>query len=426
MAESKIKFAGASENPSATKAAGGGRHPSRRSQWGLDWLIFFLTDVQTGLGPFLAIYLADNHWNQQQVGLALTLGGVVGILTQIPAGELIDQLKCKRALVAIGVVTLSVGAIIIAQFSAPWPVDIAQVLIGGTASIFAPAFAAISLGLVGYGGLDRRQGRNQAFDSAGNVAAAIAMGLIAWKISNRAAFYFIAATGVPTLFALAMIRPLEIDHELARGGRDGKAEDKAIGLLELMHDKRLFIFALCSVTFHFANAAMLPALGEMLAQGKGNASMAFMGACVTTTQFVIAILAAFVGQGAHKWGRKPWLLIGFGVLPIRGVLYTMTHQPALLIAIQILDGIGAGIYGVVSVLVVADLTRGTGRFNVTLAAITAAVGIGAAISQTIAGSIIHHFSYNAGFLFLAGVAAVAFFILAKWMPETRDNEAVHS
>ena len=112
------------------------------------------------------------------------------------------------------------------------------------------------------------------------------------------------------------------------------------------------------------------------------------------------------------------MLIGFAVLPVRGALYTLTHQPLLLIAIQMLDGVGAGIFGVVSVLVVADLTRGTGRFNVTLAAISMAVGIGAAISQLLAGAIVHHFNYNAGFLFLAAVAGAAFLILWRLMPET--------
>ena len=106
--------------------------------------------------------------------------------------------------------------------------------------------------------------------------------------------------------------------------------------------------------------------------------------------------------------------------PVRGILYTLTNNIYLLVGIQVLDGIGAGIFGVVSVLVIADLTRGTGRFNLTLGAIATAVGIGAALSQTIAGSIVHHFSDRAGFLFLASVAAAAFAILWFFMPETAE------
>jgi MFS family permease len=158
----------------------------------------------------------------------------------------------------------------------------------------------------------------------------------------------------------------------------------------------------------------------MLAKGKGRSSMMFMSACVVTTQFTITLLAAWAGRAAGSWGRKPLLLMGFGVLPIRGVLYTLTHSLYLLVGIQVLDGIGAGIFGVVSVLVIADLTRGTGRFNFTLGAIATAVGIGAALSQTIAGAIVHHFSNRAGFLFLASVAAAAFLILWLFMPETLE------
>ncbi|MGA2843319.1 MAG: MFS transporter, partial [Steroidobacteraceae bacterium] len=165
----------------------------------------------------------------------------------------------------------------------------------------------------------------------------------------------------------------------------------------------------------------LPLLGEMLAKGHGRSSMMFMSACVVTTQFVITIIAAWSGRKAGSWGRKPLLLIAFGVLPIRAVLYTLTSNTVALVAVQILDGVGAGIFGVVSVLVISDLTQGSGRFNITLGAIGTAVGIGAALSQTIAGTIVHHFSFDAGFLFLAAIAATAFSILYLFMPETRDK-----
>jgi MFS family permease len=151
--------------------------------------------------------------------------------------------------------------------------------------------------------------------------------------------------------------------------------------------------------------------------------MMFMSACVVTTQFMITLIAAWAGRTAGTWGRKPLLLLGFGVLPVRGILYTLTNNMYLLVGIQVLDGIGAGIFGVVSVLVVADLTRGTGRFNLTLGAIATAVGIGAALSQTIAGAIVHHFDDRAGFLFLASVAAAALLMLWLFMPETLEWKA---
>ena len=394
--------------------------PSRGTLRGLDWLNFLLADVQTGVGPFVAIYLAGYRWNEESVGLALTVGGIAGILTQTPAGALVDHLRSKRALVTAGIVALAVGALLIAFVPTFWSVMAAQVLIGGTSSIFGPAICAISLGIVGHRSFDLRQGRNQAFNSAGNVVAAVSMGLLGYFISNRSIFFFVSVAALPTILTLLIIRPDEIDYELARGAKIDDEGAKPVEPHALLKDRPLLIFLVCAVMFHFANAAMLPLLGEMLAKGRGRSSMLFMSACVVTTQFVIALIASWSGRKAGTWGRKPLLLIAFSVLPIRGVLYTLTLNPRALVAIQILDGVGAGIFGVVSVLVIADLTQGTGRFNLTLGAISTAVGIGASLSQVIAGSIVHHFGSNAGFLFLAAVALAAFGILYFFMPETRN------
>jgi predicted MFS family arabinose efflux permease len=402
------------------------RQPSTRTLRGLDWLNFFLADVQTGVGPFLAIYLAGYGWNEQGVGFALTVGGIAGILTQTPAGALVDRLHSKRALIGVGIGVLAVGALLIAFVPSFWPVMSAQVLIGGTSSIFGPAICAVSLGIVGQHAFDTRQGRNQTFNSAGNVIAAVSMGLLGYFLSNRSIFFFVAICTIPTILALRSIQPREIDYELARGARKEPQAGEPVGISALYKDRPLIIFLICAVLFHFANAAMLPLLGEMLAKGQGRSSMMFMSACVVTTQLVIALLASWSGRKAGSWGRKPLLLIAFGVLPVRAVLYTLTQHTVALVAIQILDGVGAGIFGVVSVLVIADLTQGTGRFNLTLGAISTAVGIGAALSQTIAGSIVHHFGFNIGFLFLGAVALAAFAILYFLMPETRDQHPLDS
>lgn len=376
--------------------------------------------MQTGVGPFLAIYLASYHWNAEWVGLALTAGGIAGIVTQAPAGALIDASRSKRTIIAVGLVALAAGGLLIAWFPSFWPVMGAQVLIGGISSVFMLAICAISLGIVGRKAFDVRQGRNQAFNSAGNVTAALLMGLLGYAVSNRSIFYFVAILALPTLLVLLLIRPEEIDHDLARGAADCETRGRTESVGRLFEDRPLVLFLACAVLFHFANAAMLPLLGEMLSRGKGRSSMLFMSACVIVTQLVVTMIAAWTGRRAGTWGRKPLLLIAFGVLPIRGVLYTLTSNTALLMAIQVMDGIGAGIFGVVSVLVVADLTRGTGRFNMTLGAIAAAVGIGASLSQVIAGVIVHHAGFHVGFLFLSAIALAAFMLLYRWMPETLD------
>jgi MFS family permease len=390
----------------------------------LDWLNFFLADVQTGVGPFLAIYLAGYAWDEERIGLALSVGGIAGILAQTPAGALVDQVHQKRTVIAVAVGSLALGSLLIAFLPTFWSVMSAQALIGATSSVFIPAICAISLGIVGHRMFDARQGRNQSFNSAGNVVAAVSMGVLGYLVSNRSIFFFVVICTLPTLLSLSQIRADEIDYERARGA--GKSDDggQPVGAAALLKDRPLVIFLVCAVMFHFANAAMLPLLGEMLAKGHGRSSMMFMSACVVTTQFTITMIAPWSGRKAGSWGRKPLLLIAFGALPVRAVLYTLTSNTIALVAIQILDGIGAGIFGVVSVLVIADLTKGSGRFNVTLGAIATAVGIGAALSQTIAGAIVHHSSFNTGFLFLAAIAAAAFGVLYFFMPETREKRRV--
>jgi predicted MFS family arabinose efflux permease len=324
-------------------------------------------------------------------------------------------------MIAGGVIALAIGALMIALYPTFWAVMSAQTLIGVSSSVFGPTVVAISLGLVGRELFDRRQGRNQTFNSAGNVVAAVSMGLIGYFLSNRGIFFFVVVFTIPTLWALARVKPKEIDYAVARGSNDGQSTGSS-SIAHLLKDRRLVIFLICAVLFHFANAAMLPLLGEMLSKGHGRSSMMFMSACVVTTQIVVTLLASWSGIKARQWGRKPLLLIAFGVLPIRGVLYTMANAAPFLVAIQVLDGIAAAIFGVVSVLVIADLTKGTGRFNLTLGAVTTAVGIGAALSQSIAGGIVHRFGYHAGFLFLAAVAVGAFILLSTAMPETRDTK----
>src|SRR5581483_920575 len=108
-----------------------------------------------------------------------------------------------------------------------------------------------------------------------------------------------------------------------------------------------------------------------------------------------------------SWGRKAAFLVAFTALPIRGVLYTLNDNPYFLVGVQLMDGIGAAIFGVVSVLVISDLTRGTGRFNFTQGVVATATGLGASLSNGLSGFIAERAGFNGAFLSLAGVAAFA-------------------
>jgi predicted MFS family arabinose efflux permease len=395
--------------------------PLRRTLGGLDWLNFVLTDVPTGIVPFLAVYLAGYGWNVQSVGIALTVCGIAGIVCQAPMGLLIDGLSSKRELFSLGVLALAAGALLIAYMPTFWPVMFAQLMIGSTLSILGPAICAVSLEVVGLAAFDRRQGRNLAFYSAGNVVAAVSMGLLGYYLSTRSIFFFVAASAIPVVLCQFIVGPDDIYFKRAVAATADAVEQSSTGALSLFKDQRVLVFLVCSVMFQFANAAMLPLLGELSARGTSLNPMMFMAACVVTTQLVIALLASWAGKKAGLWGRKPLLLISFGALLIRGVLYTMTSNMDALIAIQILDGVASGIFGVVSVLVIADLTEGSGHFNLMLGAFSAAIGIGTSLSQVIAGSMVHHFGSAAGFIFLASIATAAFALLSFFLPETQKQ-----
>jgi MFS family permease len=394
---------------------------SRRSVHALEWLNFFLADVQTGLGPFLAAYLAAGGWTPGNVGLVLSLGGIVTVALQTPAGGVVDAVRRKRATLAIGVGALATGALVLATNTSLLSVCLAQLLIGGAAPFLAPMLAAMTLGIVGPRCFDRQFGRNQGFNAAGNVFTALLVAMVSHYFGNRAIFIAAALLAVPTFLSIAAIKGTEIDYGLARGATSNQLQTDNIHVSRfgvVFSDRVLLALFVCSCLFHLANAAMLPQLGEMLSQHDLRSAAPFMSACVIVTQVVIMLSAGWIARLASSIGRRPLLLLGFGVLPVRGILYTLVAGAVPLIAIQILDGVANAVFGVVTMLVVADRTRGTGRFNLVQGALATVVGIGAALSTTIGGALVQRLGYRASFLGLAAIAFIAFALLWSTVPET--------
>jgi MFS family permease len=398
----------------------------RRSVHALEAANFFLADVQTGLGPFLAAYLAGAGWEPGRVGMALTIGGIITVVLQAPAGAIVDQLRSKRLILFLASAVLAAGAVLLSITAAPWAVYTSQVLIGGAGPFLGPTLAAVTMGIVGGTFFDRQFGKNQSFNSAGNVACALLIAGMSHFFGNRAIFTTAAVLTIPTVLAIRAIRSKDIDYDLARGGAvqvDGKEVTARVSVMKtLLGDRTLLLFLACAFLFHFANAAMLPQLGEMLSHGSRASAAPFMSACIIVTQVVIMCFAPTIGRFANLHGRKPLLMVGFGVLPIRALLYTLTHNTGSLIAIQLLDGVANAIFGVVSILVVADRTRATGRFNLVQGSLATAVGLGAALSTTFGGRLIQHFSYRISFLSLGAIAVLAFALLWTAIPETLTNE----
>lgn len=396
---------------------------NERIQRGLDSLNFFLADVRDGLGPYLAIYLLTmQHWDEQRIGLVMTVMGVATMLCQVPAGALIDATRRKRELIALAAACVALACLVMPLLPRFWLVAGAQAMIGIAAAVFAPAIAALTLGTIGPVNLAARLGRNEAFNHLGNTAAALAAGLAGWLFSPVAVFYLVAAFGLISIACCWMIPGQAIDHQQARGLSKASDAVQPSGWRVLLGCRPLLLFAVCVMLFHLANAAMLPLVGQKLAlQNKAHATL-YMSACIVGAQLVMVGMAMLVGRRADTWGRKPLFLAGFAILPLRGVLYTLSDNSYWLLGVQLLDGIGAGIYGALFPLIIADLTRGTGRYNVSQGALATAQGLGATLSTTVAGFIIVHASYSAAFLSLAGIAAAALMLFWLGMPETRPAQ----
>jgi MFS family permease len=399
--------------------------PSSASLSGLDGINFFLAGMQSGFGPFVAVLLADEKWTQQDIGYVLSAGALAALLSQLPGGELLDLTRSKRFLVAFGAIVVAVSALVMAVQPTLPVVFVALLLQGLTGGFLGPAVAAISLGLVGHAALAERLGRNQRFASAGALTVTGLMGAIGYFFSYRAIFFVSAALVLPLLVAITRIRSPDIHFGRSCGQPDyhGPAAPPRAHRLSLPENYSLLIFAGCLFLFQLANASVLPLAGERLAYRSGTGASFVISALIILPQIVVALSAPWVGQLAQSWGRRPLLLIGFGALTVRALLFAFTSSPPLLIGIQLLDGVSGSVLGVLTALIIADLTNGTGRFNLAQGFVGTLSGIGASISTTFFGVVFGDFGGKIGFLSIAGVGLAT--VLLAWlaMPETKPLAA---
>ncbi|KAK8115763.1 hypothetical protein PG984_012265 [Apiospora sp. TS-2023a] len=373
------------------------KQPSVRALRGLDAVNFFLADVRDGLGPYLAIYLISvrgpaHGWNEATAGTVMTIAGIVGLIATTPIGWLIDLTNFKRAVIAVGAVLITVSCIVL-----PWAsynfylVAVTQSVAAIAATAFAPALAAISLGIVGPVRFSRRVGRNEGFNHAGNAFAAGLTAGLAHVYGPVVVFWLSGALAVVSILCILIVPGREIDNRVGRGLVDIEHRRRRLrpaGFKVLLTDRRLFLLAVLCALFHLANAAMLPTVGELLTREAGpNMATTLMAVCIVAAQLVMVPTALLTGRFTDRVGRKPLFLVAFGVLTL-------------------LDGIGAGIYGALFPVIVGDLTRGTGHFNIAQGAVATAQGLGASLSATLAGNIIVHVGYTAAFFTLAGISAL--------------------
>ncbi|MGI4983435.1 MAG: MFS transporter [Janthinobacterium lividum] len=415
---------------------------SIRSIRALDWLNFFMANVQTGFGPFIASYLASEKWTQGEIGIALSVGTVTAMVSQLPAGAVVDALRSKRgaAIAAIGAVTVS--AVLFAVSTAWVSVIFAEILHGFASCMLVPAIAAISLALVGRRNLGDRLGRNARWASIGSACAALIMGLFGQYVSVRGIFWLTAALTLPSIIALGMIEQGGMPRGRGMPGRGappdsgvpGKPADDASAatatapresLATLLRDRRLLTFAACIVLFHLSNAAMLNLAAGEVTLRMGDHVQLVIAACIIVPQIIVAAMSPWVGRSSQRWGRRPILILGFSALPIRALLFALVSNasnPYLLVPVQVFDGLSAAVFGVMLPLIAADVAGGKGRYNLCIGFFGLAAGVGATLSTTVAGFAADRFGSSAAFFGLAAMGALAVLLVWKAMPETRESD----
>jgi len=392
--------------------------PSPGSRRGLDWFTFFVANLQTGFGPFLSVYLTTQKWTQVDIGLILSVGSIAGLAGQVPGGFLVDWASSKRRAAAHAVIGIGISALLIAALPMFAVILGAKLLHVASSAVLGPAIAAITLGLVGHKAISERLGRNARFAAIGNGIAAAVMGAWGYFVSAQAVFYVTAVLALPALLALSGIREAEVDPVQADGGIDRGANRDA-SVAQLLRKPALVVVMGGVALFHLANTAMLPLVGSAMATRSGQWATALVAACIVVPQLIVALISPRVGQFAQNVGRRPVFLVAFAALGLRGLLLAWSSDPILIVAVQMLDGISAAGLGIIVPLILADITHGTGRFNLAQGIVGTAAGVGATLSTAMAGYLADGYGTRIAFLGLAALAACGFLLLRAALKETR-------
>lgn len=393
-----------------------------RSLRALDMVNFLVADVQTGFGPFIAIYLTRHQWTDLAIGSVLSLGTFAAMASQLPAGALVDWMANKRTAARLALLALMLSAGLLIAIPTAGGVGLAEILHGFASCMLSPAVAAITITLVGRAALGERLGRNARFSSIGAAIAAAVMGACGYYLAPASVFWLTALLCCPAMVALSRIRP-----GAARGFAAGEPGSKISlwpGLAALALDKRLLAFMGCIMLFQVADSAMLPFVGTEIAGRSGSVANLVVAACLVGPQIIVATIAPWIGRTAQTRGRRFVLLLGFAAEPLRGLLFATTGAPVPVVLIQGLNGISAAAIGVSLPLVAADIARERGHFNLTIGAIGLAVGLGATISNALAGAMASAAGPKFAFLALAGAGVVGTAMVWLIMPETGPDQSV--
>jgi MFS family permease len=375
--------------------------------WPLLAVNFFMADMQSGIGPYVGVFLLQQGWASGTIGTALAIGNIAGMLITTPVGGFIDASRHKRAWVIVPGIAVVAGSSIILVWQSFWAVTASQIATSIAGAAIVPAVTGITLGIVGQRGFNRQNGRNQAFNHAGNMLGAATSGLLGWKLGYFAVFALSAVFGVITVACVLMIPPGSINDRAARGSKEDDPESQPSGLAVLLRHKALLVLGLALAAFQLGNAAIVPLYGMSAVSGNKANGPSFIATTIVIAQGVMIVASVLAMHVAEK--RNYWLilLISFLGLPLRGVLaYFLTGWWGV-VPVEILDGLGIGLQSVAVPGMVARSLYGTGRINLAQGAVITIQGAGAAFSPAVGGWIAQWIGFSTTFLVLGALGFVA-------------------
>ncbi len=389
---------------------------SFRSRFGLNAANFFQAEAVGVVLPILNTFLKESRRRYDQIGLATALLGLGTLIFQTPAGVLVDRLKSRRMLffsasIAVG---LCFGVVPFVPRTVIW-VDSLLFLSGAAQSVFIPVLGALALALAGYKALNRTLGENQGWNHAGNIVAALLAFVAVRSFGNASIFYSVAIASLVGAFSVFWIRKDELNEEIASG--DG-ARSK-VKWATILRNRAVRFLLIAVGLFHLANAPILPVTALYIKQLGGSSELTIF--TVLSAQLVMVPVAWVTGRLCDSWGRKAVMAVAFWVLPFRIFSYTFAHNQHMVVFLQALDGIGAGIYGVAIVAFAADLTRGKGQFNSLLGIFATAQAIGGVVGPIVSGLVLQHFGFNFTFMAFATLALFAAAVFQVLIPETQST-----
>lgn len=367
---------------------------------------FFLADARDGLGPFLDGFLATRGWSPMTLGVIATLGGVLGMIATPLFGAWVDFSRRKRMLIIVPVILVTAAALWTLASPGNASVFGGQSATAIVGAVIGPALMGLTLGLVGEQRFSQQVSRNEFWNHFGNVVslAGIYIATVLFGLSGIIGLMIL--TAIATIVAVLAIDPKKIDHEVARGLAHDDGAPGPSGYAVLVSNKGLILLAVTLMIFHFGNAPISRLIAQdfSIQLGTPFRTTAIIAGVAQLSMIAMALLAPYL---IRRFGLATVFVIALMALPIRGAIAGSFGSYAVIFPVQILDGVGAGLIGIATPIAAERILSGTGRFNVGLAAVMTVQGIGASLSNVVAGWLTGFGGYGLAYWVHGGVAALA-------------------